>query len=74
MALAEMQRLGDAGHKQFEFAHIGIVHRTGQVEIGETGVLVAVSAAHRRAAFAAARGPFVIEAHNRSMMSATKGA
>ena len=53
MALAEMQRLGHQAHLEFEIAHIGIVHRTGQLEIGETSVVIAVSAPHRRAAFAA---------------------
>lgn len=53
MALAEMQRLARQAHQQFEIAHIGIVHRTGRLEIGETSVVIAVSAPHRRAAFAA---------------------
>jgi molybdopterin synthase catalytic subunit len=53
MALREMKRLGAQAHEQFEIAHIGIVHRTGRLEIGETSVVIAVSAPHRRAAFAA---------------------
>ena len=53
MALTEMQRLGTEAHKQFEIAHIGIVHRTGRIEIGETSVVIAASAPHRRAAFEA---------------------
>jgi len=53
MALTEMQRLGAEAHKQFEIAHIGIVHRTGRLDIGETSVVIAVSAPHRRAAFQA---------------------
>lgn len=53
MALTEMQRLGAEAHKQFEIAHIGIVHRTGRIDIGETSVVIAVSAPHRRAAFQA---------------------
>ena len=53
MALTEMQRLGVEAHNQFEIAHIGIVHRTGRLEIGETSVVVAVSAPHRQAAFQA---------------------
>ena len=53
MALSEMHRLGRQAHERFEIAHIGIVHRTGQLEIGETSVVIAVSAAHRGAAFAA---------------------
>lgn len=53
MALTEMQRLGREAHKQFEIAHVGIVHRTGRLEIGETSVVIAVSAPHRHAAFEA---------------------
>lgn len=53
MALSEMQRLGVEAHKRFEIAHIGIVHRTGKLEIGETSVVISVSAPHRKAAFEA---------------------
>ena len=53
MALRELERLGREAHKRFEIAHIGIVHRTGRLEIGETSVVIAVSAPHRRAAFEA---------------------
>jgi len=51
MALNELQRLGSEARKRFEIAHLGIVHRTGRLEIGETSVVIAVSAPHRRAAF-----------------------
>ena len=53
MALAEMRRLGERAREQFQIAHIGIVHRTGRLEIGETSVVIAVAAPHRRAAFEA---------------------
>lgn len=53
MAQRELERLGREAHKRFEIAHIGIVHRTGRLEIGETSVVIAVSAPHRRAAFEA---------------------
>lgn len=53
MAMREMTRLGLQAHEKFEIAHIGIVHRTGRLEIGETSVVIAVSAPHRRAAFEA---------------------
>lgn len=53
MALSEMKRLGEQAHEKFGIAHIGIVHRTGRLEIGETSVVIAVSAPHRRAAFEA---------------------
>jgi MoaE-MoaD fusion protein len=53
MALTEMQRLGAEAHRQFDIAHIGIVHRTGRLEIGETSVVITASAPHRKAAFQA---------------------
>jgi molybdopterin converting factor subunit 1 len=53
MALRELGRLGREAHERFDIAHIGVVHRTGRLEIGETSVVIAVSAPHRRAAFEA---------------------
>lgn len=53
MAISEMERLGQQALEKFDIAHIGIVHRTGRLEIGETSVVIAVSAPHRRAAFEA---------------------
>ena len=53
MALAEMRRLGEEAHRRFAIAHICIVHRTGRTDIGETSVVISVSAPHRRAAFEA---------------------
>lgn len=53
MAVSEMERLGAEAHDRFEIAHIGIVHRTGRLEIGETSVVISVSAPHRKAAFEA---------------------
>ncbi len=53
MAISEMERVGQQAHEKFDIAHIGIVHRTGRLEIGETSVVIAVSAPHRRAAFEA---------------------
>jgi len=53
MALPEMKKLSAQAHQQFEISHIGIVHRLGRLEIGETSVVIAVAAPHRKAAFAA---------------------
>jgi len=53
MALTELKKLGAQAHDKFDIAHIGIVHRTGRLEIGETSVVISVSAPHRRAAFEA---------------------
>jgi molybdopterin converting factor subunit 1 len=53
MAISELRRLGWQAHELFDISHIGIVHRTGRLEVGETSVVIAVSAPHRRAAFQA---------------------
>ena len=53
MAQRELERLGREAHERFDIAHIGIVHRRGRLEIGETSVVIAVSAPHRRVAFEA---------------------
>ena len=53
MAVKEMERLAAEAHQKFAIAHIGIVHRIGRLEIGETSVVISVSAPHRRAAFGA---------------------
>ena len=53
MAIKEMEKLVKAAHDQFEIANVGIVHRLGKLEIGETSVVISVAAPHRKAAFAA---------------------
>ena len=53
MALKEMEELGQQAREQFEVSNIGIVHRLGRLEIGETSVVISVAAPHRKAAFAA---------------------
>lgn len=53
MALKEMEKLIDEAQQQFEISHVGIVHRLGKLEIGETSVVISVAAPHRKAAFAA---------------------
>lgn len=53
MALKEMEKLAAKAHEQFEITNIGMVHRLGKLEIGETSVVISVAAPHRRAAFEA---------------------
>ena len=53
MALKEMEKLIHEAKRQFEISNIGIVHRLGRLEIGETSVVISVAAPHRKAAFAA---------------------
>ena len=53
MAVKEMQKLVDQAKRDFEISNVGIVHRLGRLEIGETSVVISVAAPHRKAAFAA---------------------
>lgn len=53
MALREMEKLIAQAHEQFEIVSVGIVHRLGRLEIGETSVVISAAAPHRRAAFEA---------------------
>lgn len=53
MALKEMEKLIGQAREQFGIESVGIVHRLGKLEIGETSVVISVAAPHRRAAFAA---------------------
>ncbi len=53
MALKEIINLIEKAHGQFEIAHVAVVHRLGKLEIGETSVVISVSAPHRKAAFEA---------------------
>src|SRR5437016_12907162 len=39
MALNELKKLGAQAHEKFDIAYIGMVHRTGRLEIGETSVV-----------------------------------
>ena len=53
MALKEMKKLVDEAHENFEISNVGVVHRTGHLEIGETSVVISIAAPHRGAAFEA---------------------
>ncbi len=53
MALKEMEKLIEQAKREFEVANVGIVHRIGKLEIGETSVVISVAAPHRKAAFEA---------------------
>ena len=53
MALKEMEKLISQAHEHYEIANVGIVHRLGKLEIGETSVVISVAAPHRRHAFEA---------------------
>ena len=55
MAEAEMERIAAELRERHDVIDIAIHHRVGPVEIGETSVVIAVSAPHRAAAFEACR-------------------
>jgi molybdopterin synthase catalytic subunit len=53
MAMRKLEEIGQEARRKFEIDHLGIVHRLGRLEIGETSVAIIVTAAHRHAAFEA---------------------
>ena len=55
MAEAEMARIADAVREKHDVLAIAIHHRVGVVGIGETSVVIAISAPHRAAALDACR-------------------
>jgi molybdopterin converting factor subunit 1 len=55
MALRKLREIGAHMREKFSVHRVAIVHRLGRLEIGETSVLIAVSSAHRAAAFEACR-------------------
>lgn len=55
MALSEMRKLAHEAGMRWKIVRIAIAHRIGVVDIGETSVAIAVSAAHRAEAFEACR-------------------
>jgi molybdopterin synthase catalytic subunit len=65
MALLKMREIGEQVHQKFAIHRAAIVHRLGRLEIGETSVIIAVSAPHRSAAFDACR--FAIDTLKRTV-------
>jgi molybdopterin synthase catalytic subunit len=59
MAEKELRRIGEDAKTKWPICRMAITHRLGPVQIGEASVVIAVSSAHRDAAFAACR--FAIE-------------
>lgn len=51
MALAEFERIAAEANERFGPCRVGIVHRTGDLGIGETAVAVVVASPHRAEAF-----------------------
>ena len=55
MAYAKIREMGAEIHQKFPIHRVGIVHRLGRLEIGETSVVIVITSAHRAAAFDACR-------------------
>ena len=55
MACAKMQEIAQYLHQTYSIHRVAMIHRLGRLEIGETSVFIAVSSAHRAAAFDACR-------------------
>lgn len=65
MAVAKLNEIAAEMHARFAIDRVGIAHRLGRLEIGETSVFIAISAAHRAAAFDACR--FAIDTLKRTV-------
>jgi molybdopterin synthase catalytic subunit len=55
MALAKLDALAHEARERFGVRFVGMVHRLGRLEIGETSVLIVVSSAHRAQAYEASQ-------------------
>jgi molybdopterin synthase catalytic subunit len=55
MAVAELEKIARQAFEKWPVQKILVHHRTGVLEVGEIPVIIAVSAAHRAAAFDACR-------------------
>ncbi|MHB1146840.1 MAG: molybdenum cofactor biosynthesis protein MoaE [Lutibacter sp.] len=53
MALKEMRKIADLALTKFQIHKIAIHHAVGKLQIGDIPVIIAVSSAHRKAAFEA---------------------
>jgi molybdopterin synthase catalytic subunit len=55
MAISEMEKIAQQTFEKWPVQKVLIHHRTGSLQVGEVPVIIAVSAAHRDAAFEACR-------------------
>jgi len=53
MAVKTLQQIGQEIHERWPIDRIGILHRLGRLNVGESSVIIAVTSAHRAAAFEA---------------------
>jgi molybdopterin synthase catalytic subunit len=55
MALEQIRKLAREAAERFAIDRVGVVHRLGRLEIGESSIVIVVTSAHRGAAFDACR-------------------
>ncbi len=55
LAIKEMERIAGEARRQWPVEEVSIVHRIGEVPVGEASVVIAVSTPHRRESFDACR-------------------
>jgi molybdopterin synthase catalytic subunit len=55
MVITELQRIADEIRQRFGVDDLAILHRTGEVPLGDTSVAIVAAAPHREAAFDACR-------------------
>lgn len=55
LAIRRLEELGDELFEKWPLRKVALLHRTGDLSIGETSVVIACSAAHRAEAFEACR-------------------
>ena len=65
MAIKEMQKIADLALEKFDIHKIAIHHAVGELKIGAIPVIIAVSSAHRKAAFEACE--FAIDTLNETV-------
>ena len=53
MALAEMERIGESVMREVQVSKVVIIHRIGELQIGDVAVITAAAAPHRSEAFRA---------------------
>jgi molybdopterin synthase catalytic subunit len=53
MAVRKMQEIGHEIKRKYAIDRVGMIHRVGRLEIGETSVAIIVTAGHRKVAFEA---------------------
>ncbi|MGH7502988.1 MAG: molybdenum cofactor biosynthesis protein MoaE [Longimicrobiales bacterium] len=59
MAQRTLEEIASEAHQRWNVSRIAVVHRTGELDIGDVSVAIAVSAPHRAESFEAVR--YIIE-------------